>query len=84
MKPMKASQKFQRPSRLAQHPPGDLREPIIDRAEQRKDRASDQDVMEVSHDKISIMHLRVEWHRGHHDAGQSPKHEIDDESKNEE
>ena len=71
LKPMKASQKCQRPMRSFIIRPVNLREPVIDRAEQRKDGAADEHIMEMGDDEIRVVDLGVERHGSEHDAGQS-------------
>ena len=68
---------------LAHHPAGHLRKPVIDGAQQRKDRAADQHVVEVSDDEIGIVHLGVEGHRGDHHARQPADHEGKNEADHE-
>ena len=58
LKPTKSSQKCQRPSRSLSMPAGDLRKPVVERAEQRKHRAADQHVVEVRDDEEGVVHLR--------------------------
>ena len=65
---MKKSQKCQLPEPLAQHAARHLREPVVERAEQREHRAADQHVVEVRDDEVGVVHLQVERHRGEHDA----------------
>ena len=56
---------------LAQHAAGDLREPVVERAEQREHRAADQHVVEMRDDEERVVHLQVERHRREHHAGQA-------------
>ncbi|EGE59446.1 hypothetical protein RHECNPAF_2190041 [Rhizobium etli CNPAF512] len=64
---------------FAHHAAGDLREPVVDRADEREDGTADQHVMKMCDDEISIVNLRVERHGGHHQAG----HSADDEGNQE-
>ena len=84
LKPTKNSQKFHLPEPLAQHPSGDLREPVVEGAEQREDRAADQHVVEMRDDEVGVVHLQVERHRREHHAGQPADHEDEDEAEHEE
>src|SRR4029079_14800982 len=47
---------------LAKHAAGELREPVIKRAEDRKDRTADQDVVEMRDHEVSVVNLKVERH----------------------
>ena len=71
LKPTNSSQKFHLAEPLVQHAPGHLREPVVERAEQREHRAADQHVVEVRDDEERVVHLQVERHRGEHHAGQA-------------
>ena len=68
LKPMKRIQKLILPIQLVHHAPGELREPVIEGAEQREQRAADQDVMEMRDDEERVVHLQVERNRGQHYA----------------
>src|ERR1043165_2978573 len=65
---------------LAQHAAGDLRKPVVDRAKERENRASDQYVMEVRDDKESVVHLPVERDSGQHQARQAADQEDEEEA----
>ena len=71
------------PESLARHPAAELRQPVVHAGQHRKDRAADQHVMEMSDQKIGVMHLPVERHDGHHHAGQSAQHEDEHEAEDE-
>ena len=60
LKPTKTSPTTQRPSRSLIIRPVNLGKPVVDRTHQRKHRAADQHVMEMGHDEIGVVHLRVE------------------------
>ena len=83
LKPMKNSQKFQRPSALAQHPAGELGKPVVERAEERKHGAADQHVVQMRDDEIGVVHLQVERHGAEHEAGQAAEHEDEEEREHE-
>ena len=55
---MKSSQKLHVPEPLAQHAAGDLREPVVERAEQREHGAADQHVVKMRDDEEGVVHLR--------------------------
>ena len=82
--PMKKSQNCHLPEPLAQHSPGDLREPVVDGREQREHRAADQHVVQVRDDEIGVMDLEVERHRAEHDAGQPADQQDEEEAEHEE
>ncbi|MNQ72592.1 hypothetical protein D3C85_873000 [compost metagenome] len=63
--------------------PADQGRPVIERREQRKHHAAEQDVMQVRHDEVGIVRLQVEGNHGHHHAGQPAQHKDEEEAKNE-
>src|SRR5690606_14493733 len=46
--------------RLVQHHPEHFREPEIDRTEDREDTSAEEDVMEVRHDEVGVVHKEVD------------------------
>ncbi len=65
------------------HSAGELREPIVESAEKRKQRATNEDVMEMRDDKECIVHLQIERNGRQHDARKAAHHENEDESEHE-
>src|SRR6185437_13915268 len=59
--PMLAS-RLRSPQPVAQHPAGNLGEPVVERAEQRKHRSADQHIMEVRYHEEGVVHLLIERH----------------------
>ena len=49
---------------LVEHPPGHLREPVVDPGEDAEHRAAEQDVVEVGHDPVRVVEREVDRHRG--------------------
>ena len=78
---MKNSQKFQRPARSSSC--SHFGEPVVERPEQRKHGAADQDVVEVRHDEVGVVDLGIERHRPQHDPGQAAEHEDEEEAEHE-
>ena len=57
--------------RLAQHPPGYLRIPVVERPKEREDDRTDQNVMEMGDDKVRVSELPIERRRREHDSRQA-------------
>ena len=49
--------------RLAQHSPGHLGEPVVERAEDREEDAAHDDVVEMRHHEIRVAELPIERRR---------------------
>ena len=70
----------QLPQALAEHAPGDLREPVVDRGEDREHGAAHQHEVEVGDDEVGVVDLPVDRERRHEDAGDPPDQEQRDEA----
>ena len=68
---------------LAQHDAEDFRSPIVDAAEQGKDRAADEHVMEMRDDEIGVMNLRVDRNRSDHHARHAANDENEEKAEDE-
>ena len=68
---------------LAQQAPGDLREPVVERPEQREHGPADQHVVEVGDDEVGVVHQLVERYRGDHHPGEPADDEQHDEAEDE-
>jgi hypothetical protein len=60
---------------LGELPAGRERKEIVEARDDRKDRAANQHRVEMTDDEVRVVRLQVERGHGHHDAGQSAKHE---------
>jgi len=69
------------PEALVEHVARDLRVPMVDSGEDRKDRAAEEHVVEVGDDEVRVRHLLVERNRGEHHAGETSDHERDEETE---
>ena len=56
---------------LVVHAAGDLREPVVDPAEDREDGGAEDDEVEVRDDEVRVGHRLVERDRREHDPGQA-------------
>src|ERR1700688_2995690 len=56
---------------LVVHPPGHLREPVVEGSENGEQDAADDHVVEVRDHEVRVAELPVERRRAEHDAGQS-------------
>ena len=65
---------------LAHEPAGELREPVVDAADDREDVDADQHVVQVGDDEVGVGELPVDRHRGGHEAGDAADHEDDHEA----
>ena len=65
---------------LAQHPPGDLREPVVDRGEDREHRAADQHEVDVGDHEVGFVQLPVDREHGQEHAGDAADQEQRDEA----
>ena len=83
LKPTKTSQKLATPSALVEHAPAHLRQPVVERREDREDGAAEQHVVEVRDDEVRVGDLLVERDDREHDARQAADHEHDDEADDE-
>ena len=83
LKPMSINQKFTLPRRLVQHPPEDLRPPVVEAAEDREDQAAEEHVVEVGDDVVGVGLLRVGRDDRVRDAGQAADGEHRDEPERE-
>ena len=75
--PTKVSTKLATAEPLVVHPPGDLREPVVDAAEQREDGGAEDDEVEVGDDEVRVGRRLVERDRREHD----PREPADDEEE---
>ena len=78
--------RIQKPSfadAFVHHSTGELRKPVMKRAEQGEERPADQDVMKMRDDKKRIVHLKIERNRRQHHARQSAQHEDEDKPAHE-
>ena len=64
-------------------PPGDLREPVVQPAEDREDGRAEDDEVEVRDHEVRVGQRLVERDRGEHDPGEAAEHEEDDEAADE-
>ena len=64
---------------LAHHSSGHFWEPVIESAEQRENRAPDQNVVEMRDYEIGVVNLKVERYRCQHHAGHAAQYKDRDE-----
>src|SRR4051812_28706278 len=67
--------------RFAQHAASPFGEPVIDSSKQREHRPANQHVMEMGHDKKSVVDLCVERHGSQHNSGQSADDKNSDKTR---
>ena len=84
LKPRKMSQKLDLPEPLVEHPPEDLRPPVVEPGEDAEDRAAEEHVVEVRDDEVGVLHLPVDRERGEEDPGEAADREDGDEAEREE
>jgi len=65
------------------HPPGNLREPVVDAGEDAKHGSPEEHVVHVRDDEVRIVRLIVEGEDGEHDPGQASHGEEADEAERE-
>src|SRR5262249_30073741 len=68
------------PQAFVEHPSGDLRQPEVERAEDREDDCSVEYVMEVGDDEVAVRRLPVEGQHRHHHAGDAAQQEDQEEA----
>ncbi|VDC50173.1 hypothetical protein BREV_BREV_01742 [Brevundimonas mediterranea] len=59
----------------------DVGHPVVEPGQDRKDEAAEQDVVKVGCDEGGVVRLPVERHHRHHDPGQPPDHEGEEEAE---
>src|SRR5262249_14196953 len=69
---------------FAQHSSGELRVPVVKRAEEREKNSAHDHVMKVRHNKIRIAKLPIKRCRGQHDAGKAGDQKLKEKSDAEE
>ena len=69
--------------RLVVHAPGPFRQPVVDAAEEREQRARYQHVVEVRDDVVRVVQRDVDRHDGQHQAGKAAHREQEDETDGE-
>ena len=68
---------------LVVHPPGHLREPVVDAGEDREDRAAEEDEVDVGDDEVGVGDVDVDRHHAQHHAADAADREGDDEGERE-
>ena len=63
LKPMKKQPEVPAPAASRRAAAGELREPVVEPAEQREHRAADQHVVQVRDHEVAVVQLRVERRR---------------------
>jgi hypothetical protein len=69
---------------VEQHLPRHLREPVVEAGEDREDRGTEDDVVEVGDHEVRVRDLLVERDRHEHDPRESTHDEHEDEARDEE
>ena len=69
----------QPPQVFIEHAATEFGEPVIDRGEDHEHRAAIDDVVEVGHNEVGVVHMHVEGHLGEGHTGDAAKHELQDE-----
>ena len=62
-----------------EHAATEFGEPVIDRGKDHEHRAAVDDVVEVAHNEVGVVHMHVEGHLGQGHAGDAAKHKLQDE-----
>src|SRR4051794_35456073 len=78
MKSDEKEPKVQSAEALVHHPPGHFGKPEIERADQGKDRATDQHVMKMRNDEKRVMYLKVHRHGSLHHSCEPAENERKD------
>ena len=65
--------------RLVEQPAGRLREPVVDRREDREQQPADQHVVEVRDHEVRVGELPVERRHREHDPGETGTQELEEE-----
>ena len=71
------------PERLAEHPAGDLREPVVDAGEDAEDGAADEHEVQVGDDEVGVVELPVDREDRQEDAGDPADREQRDHADRE-
>ena len=71
------------PEALTEHASRDLREPEVERGEDREHDGAVQHVVQMRHDEIAVGRLPVERQHGDHDTGDPAEQEHEQESERE-
>src|SRR5678816_2791605 len=79
VKPDQEKPKMPEAQSLVQHPAGGLGIPIVDRGKYHEEKAADQRIVEVRHDKIGVSQLPVEGRHTQHDTRQAGDEELKQE-----
>ena len=80
-KPMTKSQKCHLPSVSLVHPARELREPVIEAAEEREEDGAHDDIVKVRDDEVRIAQLPIERRGSQHDPGEPGNQELEQESR---
>ena len=62
-----------------QHPSSELGIPVVNRAEDHEHGAAVNDVVEMGHHEVGVVHMKIERNLGQGYAGDAAEHKIDDE-----
>ena len=72
------------PELLVVHPPGHLREPVVDAREDREHRSAEEHEVDVGDDEVGVGYVDVDRHHAEHHAADPAHCERDDEAEGEE
>ena len=81
LKPTKMRIAATRAQPFGVQPAGDLRPPVVQPAEVRRDHAADHDVVEMRDDEVGVGDVHVDGERGEEEPGQPADREQADEAE---